>query len=240
MPTRRLCRSAVSPNADRNAGGSARSSSASGYSGSRCTSNMIDFSAARAMTPRALARASSFPDASLARNAAEADPWRSTPSRYATPPTPRRSPNAMASRSSCSGERRFFTALVFHANAQQLRPPRGEQCIEPRARRRADRERPERARCLDGRHVFLAKEVELREDDAIRFGGELRRIHRDLVAQLVEILLPVIGVDRYQERQDPRPLDVAEELEPQSLPLGGPLDDARDVGHHERPVIGEL
>ena len=46
MPTRRPCRSAVSPNAHRNAGGSARSSSTSGYSGSRWTSNVIDFSLA--------------------------------------------------------------------------------------------------------------------------------------------------------------------------------------------------
>src|SRR5687768_4081518 len=240
MPTRRLCRSAVSPNADRNAGGSARSSSASGYAASRWTSKVIDFSVARAMTSWALARASSFPDASQARKAAEADPWRSTPSRNATPPTPRRSPNAMASRSSCSGERRFFTALVFHANAKELRPPRRQQCVESRACRRADRKRPECAWRLDGRHVFLAEQVELREDDAIRLGGEFRRIHRDLVAQLVEILLPVVGVDGDEERQDPRPLDVAEELEPQSLPLGGAFDDARNVGHHERPVIAQL
>ena len=42
------------------------------------------------------------------------------------------------------------------------------------------------------------------------------------------------GVDQVDEQ--PGPLDVAEELVAEAVPLVGPLDQARDVGHDERAV----
>ncbi len=40
-----------------------------------------------------------------------------------------------------------------------------------------------------------------------------------------------------QEAEDPGPLDVAQELQAETLALAGPLDEAGDVGHHELPVV---
>src|SRR5688500_5305842 len=59
------------------------------------------------------------------------------------------------------------------AEGEELRPPGGGERLEPRASGGADREGGEGPLRLDGGDVVLAEEVGLREDDAVRLGGEL-------------------------------------------------------------------
>ena len=62
----------------------------------------------------------------------------------------------------------------------------------------------------------------------------------DLAAQLVVLRLPIHGVDRDEKGEHPRALDVAQELEAESLPRMRSLDDAGNVGHDEGPRVAHL
>src|SRR5687767_3760592 len=122
-------------------------------------------------------------------------------------------------------------------HAQQLAPPRCEQAVETRPCRRADRESRKRSLRFDRREIVFAEQIHLRENHAVRTPGQLLRMRRDFMTELIVFGLPVHRIDRNQERQKARALDVAQELETESLPLMRTLDDARNVSDHESPVI---
>ena len=88
--------------------------------------------------------------------------------------------------------------------------------------------------------IRLREQVPLGEHHQVGPRRQLLGVEPHLAAELVVHLLGVVGVERHQEGEDPGPLDMLEELEPQSLPLVGPFDDAGNVGHHERPRAAEL
>src|SRR5687768_4538776 len=62
----------------------------------------------------------------------------------------------------------------------------------------------------------------------------------NLVPELVVLRLPIHRIDRYEERKNPRPLDMPQELQPESLPFVRTFDNARDVCDNERAMVGQL
>src|SRR5262245_51224680 len=102
-------------------------------------------------------------------NAREADPNRSISCWCVTQPTSATSVSARTSRRS-SGKRNGvvpFDTILFHV--EEVRPPAGEQRLEAGASRGADREHAERVGGFDWRRLVFAKEIHLREDNAVRF-----------------------------------------------------------------------
>jgi hypothetical protein len=95
---------------------------------------------------------------------------------------------------------------------EKLGPPAGQKQVEAMSPRSADGKNSKRIVGADWRRVVFAEEVELREHDAVGPGGELGRIRRDLAPELVIFLLPVHRIDRNEERQKARSLDVTEKL----------------------------
>src|SRR5688500_3936713 len=61
-----------------------------------------------------------------------------------------------------------------------------------------------------------------------------------LMPQLVVFSLPVQRIARDEKCQESCPLDMTKILKTATLPFVRPLDDARYVRHHERPVIRQL
>src|SRR3954464_9940084 len=102
---------------------------------------------------------------------------------------------------------------------EQLRPPSRGEGVQALSSRSADRKNPKGSWRFDRRHVGLAEKVELGENDAMWLGGEVRRIRGDLRAKLIVFSLPIHRIDWNQKSQQPRPLDVAEELKSQALPF---------------------
>ena len=74
----------------------------------------------------------------------------------------------------------------------------------------------------------------------MRLLAQLRRVLRDLIAELIVLDLPVEGVDGNEERQQARTLDVPQELQAEPLPLVRPFDDAGDVRHDEGAAVAQL
>jgi len=77
------------------------------------------------------------------------------------------------------------------------------------------------------------KQVRLGDDDDVRLGRELGAIQRALAAQQLIGALGIGTIGRDQNGDEPRAFHVLQEPQAQSLPGVRPLDDARDVGHHE-------
>src|SRR5262245_66494174 len=101
---------------------------------------------------------------------------------------------------------------TFLLHAEKPRPPRGEHGLEAGACGGTDGENAKRVRGFDRGRLIIAQQVHLREDDAVRLLRELQRIRVDLGPKLIVFRLPIDGVDRDEERQDARSLDVTEEL----------------------------
>src|SRR5512143_941097 len=131
-----------------------------------------------------------------------------------------------------------FDTRLLHF--EQLAPPCAEHRIEARAPGRADGEHAERVWCLDRRGRLVAQQVHLREQYAMRLLRELERVRFDLATQLIVLRLPVHGVDRNQEGEEPRSLDVPQELQAESATFVRSLDDAGQVGDAERAIRREL
>src|SRR4051812_7667668 len=123
---------------------------------------------------------------------------------------------------------------------EQLRPPCRGESIEALSSWSADRENSKGSGRFDRRDIGLAGQVELGENDTMRLGGKVRRIGRDFGAELIVFSLPIHGVDGNQKSQQPRALDVPEELKSQSLPFVRALDDAGNVRDDEGPAVAEL
>ena len=78
------------------------------------------------------------------------------------------------------------------------------------------------------------------QGDAKRKFGEWGRELLQLVSEFGNRLRRVRRIDRDENDEGPRPLDVLEELVPKPLPLVCALDEARNVRHHERAEVGEV
>src|SRR5207247_10174181 len=74
----------------------------------------------------------------------------------------------------------------------------------------------------------------------MRFLREIAGVGRNLLAELVVFALPVHGVDRDQEGEQPRTLDVAQELQAESLSFVRSFDDSRDVRDDKRSPVAQL
>src|SRR5947207_15909046 len=74
----------------------------------------------------------------------------------------------------------------------------------------------------------------------MRFLREIAGVGRNLLAELVVFALPVHGVDRDQEGEQPRTLDVPQELQAESLSFVRSFDDSRDVRDDKRPPVAQL
>src|SRR6185437_2805933 len=123
---------------------------------------------------------------------------------------------------------------------QHSRPPRCEQGFETVAPGGTDREHAECFGRVDRRRRLVSEQIHLGEHDAVRLEGELRRVRGDLGAELVVLRLPVHGVDRDEEGEEARALDVAQKLESEPAPFVGALDDARNIGDDERAPVAQL
>src|SRR5580704_14004493 len=126
------------------------------------------------------------------------------------------------------------------ALGEELRPPSGEQRIESRAPGSGDRVDPERVRRVECGSGVRPPKVHLREHDAVRTLRQVGRVRGDLGAEAIVLGLKIHRVDGNQKREQPRALDVAQELEAEAATLMGALDDARDIGDDERAAVAEL
>ena len=68
----------------------------------------------------------------------------------------------------------------------------------------------------------------------MRLLREIARVRGDLVAELVVFRLPIHRVDRNQKGEQPRALDVPQELQTESLTFVRSFDDSRDVRDDKR------
>ena len=87
--------------------------------------------------------------------------------------------------------------------------------------------------------VFLGQQIDLGEGDDLRQLIESGPVARELAADGLVVRFRVALRRRHfdQVNEDATALDVGEELVPEPSPLGGTLDQSRDVGEHELVVV---
>src|SRR5690606_18205081 len=130
---------------------------------------------------------------------------------------------------------RFVLGLLGGADLLHHAPERLLEVVHTLPRSARERENRLCARSIDRRKLrIFGQQVALALHHDVRLASQCDRVQRHLVAQLVEHRLWILGVEWHQESQHPSPLDVLQELQAEATALVGSLDDAGDVGHHER------